>query len=414
MGRFQKRHSVLKAEVLSSLHDRVSSMRSVPQDVQRFRSSYLTHPVQAHLMQDAMECEAALNQSCIAGVATLTMGFTAPNATAAVAYAEEFCTSCEYPETQFQTAVTACGELGGELLAGRDLLLDLVEAACQNPACAGNIMWGLSDMTARRDTFCPNLECGLPVFGAITNLTSGGVLTPNETACTADFMELLCLTDETNTTIYCADFLTDGDNGNDNGSPLSVNTSVFCETTCPGYLTLKLQDITEGNCVDDDPMGGMEDEECDVEGYEPFTLNDFCTQNADGAFCGDLFMSMMEPNVSECPEDLFVPTPSMEELVAPTNCSADCTAQLQATADARGCCIGTMLTAGCTDPITTTFISTTCGVAYETCARPALPDPNPEPTADVGSEETDNPASMTGVSAAVTSILAITALVVLV
>lgn len=390
MERLQRSHSSLNAEVLASTQKLFAPMRSIPQHVQQSRAS----PLQRHIMQDIDEaaCTAAMEASCVAGFDGFGAGvLLADAAAAAVTVAEQFCTeTCNDSAAQYETYITACG-LTDEDATTANLQRDLIAAVCVDATCAANAVWGSLNPTERREALCPNVECGLPVLRA----ASLGMLNSTELECQESALELTCLTDEADSSVYCTDYYLG-----------EVNISAVCATTCPGYLTLLTQEYQEQcmNMDDDDsetPTG--EDEDCDFE----FTLNDMCTQNDDNVYCQDFFAGFMEtgPNVTECGFD-DVPAPGVEE-VERTECSSECQVQLEAFGEDGGCCTGLFFEMLCVDSSISTFIETTCGVTYETCVSPPLPT---TPVTETEDPDLTTDAAAIGVSAAVTSVLAIAAL----
>lgn len=405
---FQGPHSSLKAEVLASTQKIFAPLKSIPQDIQQSRASYVASPLQPHLMQDQAACAAATNASCVAGFVDVALVILAADASEAEGIAEQFCTACTDPATEYDAYITACG-LTGDDATTANLQRALVEAACVNSTCAANAVWGSGDPIVRRDAFCPNLECGLEVLTAGQNFSTSGMLNVTEFACDIDLFELTCLTDEADSSIYCMDFMTPGQVN------ASINATALCATTCPRYMTLLMREYEQCVGMGDDDSDTMtdEDEDCD---FVPFTLNDLCIQNENNVFCQDFFNDLMQtmgPNVTECGFDV-VPAPGVEP-EAPTNCSSVCEAQLQAFVNTGGCCTGLFIEMDCPDPDLLTFINTTCGVAYEVCERPDFPTRSPAtPTStDANSDDpalTDGGRAALGVSAAVTSILVIAAL----
>lgn len=404
LSKVQRRHSAIKASVqdsVSSLSGLSAELSSIPEDIKRSIAAYHASPTLPNLMQtmDSAECAAAMNQSCLANFNTaLLMTMSAPNATAAVAYAEQYCEACDDPAAQMETVVEDCG-LEGDSLVMYSLMISLAEAACVDPECSGELLWAFPDMMERRDSFCPNLECGLPLISAFTNFSSNGMSNDTDVQCSGLGLQLSCLTDEDDETVYCVDFL--GDNG--------VNSTEFCATSCPGYMTVMMQESAAAGC---NMMGGDDDDddECDDEDYMPPSLNDMCIRNEDGEYCADIFMSEESaPNVSACPAlgtPFEIPAPGVSP--GDAECSDECSAQLASSTELPiGCCFASFLDFSCIAEEPMTFITDTCDVTLDTCEIPELPAATP--TEEESSEETDG-GVVTGVSGGVAVVLVATSL----
>jgi len=350
-------------------------------------ASFRESPVHVQLMQGipSSACLDALTQPCNTNIGQVMEAMTAPSASAAIGGITEFCMNCVNPDTEIANIVTTCNFTDAENLAFTRLAA-LVDAACDDENCAGNVLWSFSNIDSRRDTFCPNVECGTPILEAVLGDLLAHAAEDND--CAANFFELNCKTDETDATVYCTDFIEDS-----NGGELDINASEFCATSCPGYLSVILENLADDQCFDVDDIDGFE---CDND----FRLADYCTTNGED-LCFDVIDA---PEVTECEVFGMVPAPGMG-LRAPANCSEACQGQLQAFVTDVGCCAGSFLDLSCADPVLRTFIRETCGVAYDTCSRPALlSQATGEPTAE---------ASMVDTSVVLAGILAGAALAIL-
>jgi hypothetical protein len=359
----QSRYFPRKAQVLGSLKDLAAP-------VQHMARTGPTLQSQQSPLQDFEACAAASMLPCTQGLGVISEAMNSNNASGSVAYFEGFCTNCTDPAGDFLEFTTACNITGQELQAIQSLG-QVLDNACDDPTCAGNTLWAFGDLEDRLDTFCPNLECGLPIVEPLVSALAGNATGSN---CISSLFSLTCLTDDEDDTVYCQQLFTENMN--------SDSLEDFCGSSCAESLTVVFEALADGECGVEVPMA-----ECDNEDFEPFRLIDFCTENDNDEYCFEL-LTNDETNLTAC-GDVFgmVPAPDADGIDTPDECPAQCAAELQSYADSLGCCAGFGLEIQCTDPGLVSFITDVCGVSYTTCDRPVIStDANsPEGASDASS-----------------------------
>lgn len=345
----QRQHATLKAELLASLQEGVAPLHSISQNIHP-HYDFSVELLQVNNTNNTdtnatNTCMAAMMAPCV-NATNLVMFLEAPNATAASSYAEQFCTACDGNATeQYATLISACNITTANETTMYNLLETMTNVVCANPTCVGAFGWASQSSAMRRDPFCMYLPtCGSSFLTASMNLSADGLLNTSTTEyqCMAPQFEILCATDQTNTSIYCTDLSADSD------------VSALCATSCPVELDMRLMALYEGMCL---PMPTVNTSECNY-----VNLDNICTMNANNELCVELLSdNTAMVNLSVCPEDVF------EGTAAPMNCSTECAGELQAFKDRAGCCANFALESSCATPTARTFITDTCGVSLAAC-----------------------------------------------
>lgn len=367
MREIQRRFGPLKAEVATSLKEVVAPVSRGVQKLAVSESSLhaspMAKPSSPHVLQNAEACYAAMMLPCFAGIGVVGSAMEAENATAAVTLFEGYCTNCTDPAAEFANVTTSCNITDEADLETYNNMADLFANACDDTTCAGNVLWSFTAIQERRDSFCPNAECGLPI---IEPLISDTLVNATGDNCLANNVQLFCLDDDDDNSVYCVDLFEEGMEDD--------SVADLCESSCAEDLSIVYEALLDEECGLVEPLNV-----CDNPDIESFTLIDFCTVDEDGELCYDLLLDD-DTNMTAC-GDVFdlVPAPGADGIVAPTECPAACATQLQTFVDTVKCCAGFALELSCSDPVIGTFIEATCDVSYETCERPT-PVPEPETT----------------------------------